>query len=471
MKKSRVALAVLLGAAVIGTTVSVGQLSAKSDTPPQDKAAAQKASSDKAPRAAHHFPMSASVKNLKKTSAEANRITLTWDKTENASGYYVYVCDKDASDEFVLYAESKDNSADLMNLKDTSPYWIKVSAFMESDGMIYESQPAVIKTATQAADVASLDSLRSSEVLKFCWPDSPGEISGFDIYRADKTTKSKYVLYKTLDNTKRDFEDADVHEGDFYSYKVCPFRTIDDVKYSAKGKTIDFISGLSAPGNLIARSANTRVTLYWSEKKLADGYNVYMSTSEKSGYKKLGGTEDNSYSTDKLEAGKTYFFRVQPYKEMDDGTIALGTWSTCSMKASDAADPDKGAPKSTIQGKGTYIEISIAQQHMWFYEKGKLLVDTDIVTGNRGDCDTPTGSYTLESRARDTTLTGEGYSSFVSYWMGFYGGYGIHDASWRSSYGGDIYEGNGSHGCVNTPYEKVKIIYEHTDYDTPVYIY
>ena len=77
----------------------------------------------------------------------------------------------------------------------------------------------------------------------------------------------------------------------------------------------------------------------------------------------------------------------------------------------------------------------------------------------------------MTSRALDTTLTGPGYSSFVNYWMGFYGGCGIHDASWRSSFGGTIYKGNGSHGCVNTPLEKVKYIYEHTDYGTPVYVY
>ena len=55
--------------------------------------------------------------------------------------------------------------------------------------------------------------------------------------------------------------------------------------------------------------------------------------------------------------------------------------------------------------------------------------------------------------------------------MGIYGGCGIHDASWRSSYGGNIYKGNGSHGCVNTPYSKVQKIYNNTGYGTPVIVY
>ena len=121
---------------------------------------------------------------------------------------------------------------------------------------------------------------------------------------------------------------------------------------------------------------------------------------------------------------------------------------------------------------GTFIEISIDQQHMWFYENGNLIVDTPVVTGNDdGDCNTPTGSYAIQSREEQTTLVGEDYESYVDYWLGFNGGIGIHDASWRDDFGGDIYLGNGSHGCVNTPFDKVKTIYEHVEVGTPVYVY
>ena len=121
---------------------------------------------------------------------------------------------------------------------------------------------------------------------------------------------------------------------------------------------------------------------------------------------------------------------------------------------------------------GTFIEISIDQQHMWFYENGNLIVDTPVVTGNDdGDCNTPTGSYAIQSREVQMTLVGEDYESYVDYWLGFNGGIGIHDASWRDDFGGDIYQGNGSHGCVNTPLDKVQVIYERTDFGTPVYVY
>ena len=108
---------------------------------------------------------------------------------------------------------------------------------------------------------------------------------------------------------------------------------------------------------------------------------------------------------------------------------------------------------------------------MWFFKNGKLIVDTPVVTGTKYVNDTPKGYFSMYQRATDTVLTGPGYASPVDYWMAFCGGCGIHDASWRSSFGGSIYTYNGSHGCVNTPYNAVRTIYNNTTYGTPVIVY
>lgn len=120
----------------------------------------------------------------------------------------------------------------------------------------------------------------------------------------------------------------------------------------------------------------------------------------------------------------------------------------------------------------TYVEISLDQQHMWFYKDGQLIVETDVVTGchNRG-WDTHTGVYAIMYKERDATLVGEGYNSAVSYWMPFYANVGIHDASWRSSFGDSIYLNNGSHGCVNTPTENAATIYNNIEKGVPVVVY
>ena len=121
----------------------------------------------------------------------------------------------------------------------------------------------------------------------------------------------------------------------------------------------------------------------------------------------------------------------------------------------------------------SYIEIDIARQHMWLYKDGNLIVESPVVTGNpyRGN-GTPTGTQEIWMKERNRYLTGETWRSFVKYWMPFdWTGCGIHDASWRGSYGGNIYLGGGSHGCVNTPPKKAGTFYENAFEGMPVIVY
>ena len=48
---------------------------------------------------------------------------------------------------------------------------------------------------------------------------------------------------------------------------------------------------------------------------------------------------------------------------------------------------------------------------------------------------------------------------------------GMHDATWRNSFGGNIYINNGSHGCINLPLETAKTIYSYIDTFFPIIVY
>ncbi len=121
----------------------------------------------------------------------------------------------------------------------------------------------------------------------------------------------------------------------------------------------------------------------------------------------------------------------------------------------------------------SYVEISISAQTMWVYSEGQCVISTPVVTGNssRG-YDTPSGGvWAVNARITDYTLSGQDYNSEVSYWLPFNGNVGIHDATWRSEFGGSIYKTNGSHGCVNTPLSAMKTVYEYVQIGWPVVVY
>ena len=121
---------------------------------------------------------------------------------------------------------------------------------------------------------------------------------------------------------------------------------------------------------------------------------------------------------------------------------------------------------------GTYIEISLEQQHLWYYENGELCMETDIVTGTKGKHDTPIGFYYVSEKINGKYLRGDDYVTWVDKWMRLTNsGIGLHDADWRSSFGGKIYTYNGSHGCINLPPDFAYELYDRIERKICVIIY
>jgi hypothetical protein len=120
----------------------------------------------------------------------------------------------------------------------------------------------------------------------------------------------------------------------------------------------------------------------------------------------------------------------------------------------------------------TYVEINITRQHLWFYKDGKLIVQGPVVTGNpnRGNA-TVVGAYMLNYKQKEAVLSGQNYEAKVTYWMPFYGNIGIHDATWRQRFGGEIYKSRGTHGCVNAPVYLARILFEHIEEGMPIICY
>ena len=123
-----------------------------------------------------------------------------------------------------------------------------------------------------------------------------------------------------------------------------------------------------------------------------------------------------------------------------------------------------------------YIEVSIEKQECWVVRNGKVVVDTPVVTGVLPRHATPKGVFYIVYKATHVTLKGRNddgskYESKVAYWMPFYLGFGLHDASWRGVFGGTIYVYNGSHGCVNCPPSIMPTIFSNTYDGMPVIVH
>ena len=129
----------------------------------------------------------------------------------------------------------------------------------------------------------------------------------------------------------------------------------------------------------------------------------------------------------------------------------------------------------------TYIEIDIPNQHLYYYRDGALMLESDIVSGSEYTSPTPRGIFYIQNREQNVTLLGpyladgktRSYTTLVKYWLPFdiANGVGLHDASWRAEFGGDIYLGGGSHGCVNMPESVVANLFYIVSVGTPVLVF
>ncbi len=178
---------------------------------------------------------------------------------------------------------------------------------------------------------------------------------------------------------------------------------------------------------------------------------------------------DTSYGKTVTISNGFYGWRIDREEEIGQILADLAQGGTInrepvySQRANSHGDKDYGE---------SYVEINLTAQHLFLYKDGALVVESDFVSGkvSNGNA-TPTGAFGLTYKTMDAVLRGENYETPVKYWMPFAGDVGMHDATWRSKFGGNIYKTNGSHGCINLPLSVAEKIYGAIDKGYAVLVY
>ena len=203
-------------------------------------------------------------------------------------------------------------------------------------------------------------------------------------------------------------------------------------------------------------------------KSLASQYNSIGSS------RTFTGQDGQSHTV----SGGTYGFRVSQDKEV---SALFALMSENKSEESRVPEHTGQLPSEGNGGLGSsYIEVNITKQHLWLVKDGSVVLESDFVSGKESDSSrlTPNGTYYIYNKERNRVLRGTKqangkyeYESPVSYWMPFNKGIGLHDASWRSTFGRDIYINSGSHGCINLPTGFAGSLYSQIYVNLPVVVY
>ena len=284
---------------------------------------------------------------------------------------------------------------------------------------------------------------------------------------ADSRNNSKDSIAVTVSEKKAEDNSEYGKYGPLAS-EVIELRIGDNTEKLDIKRIADFVDVTKkTDGSFSYKLKNDKLTQYASE--LASEYNTFTSS-----------VEFVNHAGEKIELQNNSFGWIldESYTSEKLGELILGKKSVTVNLTNRSNESDKwwmriaGAYGPCDTYGNSYAEVSIDIQYMWVYKDGKIVLEGNVVTGNPNTGnDTPKGEFRITNKAKNATLYGIGYNTQVAYWMAFADDIGFHDAEWQESFGGDVYQENGSHGCVNLPTDIAGSLYSIVYIDMPVFVY
>ncbi|MBO4928466.1 MAG: hypothetical protein J5379_09500 [Clostridiales bacterium] len=273
------------------------------------------------------------------------------------------------------------------------------------------------KSVTTPARTPAITATPSSGVtIKLSWSQVSGA-TAYEIYRSS-SENGNYTLVKTT--TGLSSSDTNLTAGTRYYYRVAAYKTSNGAK-----KYLTFWSNAKATVTLATPTLNSvssnakGVVISWSKASGADCYNIYRATSANGTYSYVASVLSGTltYTDTSAESGKTYYYRVRPYKKFS-GVVYYGGYSSYKSinylaQPKLSASPKSGVTMSlswnAIPGASAYeIYRSSSLNGTYTLLKtttGTSTSDTNLTAGTR---------YYYKIRAVKNTSSGKIYSNYCS---------------------------------------------------------
>lgn len=151
--------------------------------------------------------------------------------------------------------------------------------------------------------------------IKLSWNKVTGA-SGYKIYRST-SADGKMVLCKTITSgSTLSYTDTGLTNGRRYYYKVIAYRTVNGARqYSYYSQIKSERTHVAQPKITSVKSKTySSINVTWDKVPYADGYRIYRSTSENTGFLSIGTTKGVSFTDTGRLTGTTYYYRVRAYR-------------------------------------------------------------------------------------------------------------------------------------------------------------
>jgi len=270
---------------------------------------------------------------ITQTAATTNSITLTWTGVSGATKYYVYAY---KSGVYTKLAAATTNKAVIKNVDKSLEYDYKIFP-VRSDGSfeamsdyatysLYSWNVRLVPTKITGLNVSYYYS--ALKAIDLNW-NAQSNGDGYQIqvynYNGKKpiktyTVTSKYSSSQYLKN---------IVNNKFYKVRIRGYAVVNGSKKYGAWSAYKYVAQQTDIYKINRVGSQKKVSLKWDTVKGATNYTIYMSTKQKSGYKKVTTTKKTSLAVSKfnkkaLKLNKKYYFYVVANKKVGKTTYKSG---------------------------------------------------------------------------------------------------------------------------------------------------
>ena len=270
-------------------------------------------------------------------------IKLVWNKSSNASGYYIYrSIDNKNFSKIKALPSSSTSYTDIALYLDTT-YYYKIASYVNANGSIGLSakSPAVnAKTTSTSVSFTSKTSTSTTITLNWDYPSA----TGYQIYRLDINT-GKYV--KIASTSAKSYTDKNLSSDRYYNYKVRAYLVSGGITTYSPYNSVSVRTCLPAVKDFKAVSQTYySVNLSWTKQNGAVNYEIYQLSPDSQVYKLITtlNSDATSYMVDNLTVNTTYKFRIRSVSSSksysDYSTLSITTLGATNdiIKANELCD-------------------------------------------------------------------------------------------------------------------------------------
>lgn len=273
-------------------------------------------------------------------------IKLVWNKSSNASGYYIYRSIDNKNFSRIKALPSSSTSYTNIALYLDTTYYYKIASYVNSNGSIglSDKSPAVnAKTTSTSVSFTSKTSTSTTITLNWDYPSA----TGYQIYRLDINT-GKYV--KIASTSAKSYTDKNLSSDRYYNYKVRAYLVSGGITTYSPYNSVSVKTCLPAVKDFKAVSQTYySVKLSWTKQNGAVNYEIYQLSPDSQVYKLITtlNSDATSYMVDNLTVNTTYKFRIRSVSS----NKSYSDYSTLSITT-------LGATDDIIKANELYDEIN-----------------------------------------------------------------------------------------------------------------